>query len=494
MLVNKFSYILKNIPYNSEIRNSLCKMVSRESKNINELTQSIVSGGSTVSVDSKAKQFCISYVNLTSEEKKDLFIHLTKCYGVDHNLVLQMSQAIVNSKDKGECFRMRAEEKLKATLMPSYQELFGRIGRLEKGVKFLVDFRTDLLDLINLLGNSHPNFYQLKSLNTALRDLLSLWFSVGFLQLERVTWDSSCDMLQKISEYEAVHPMRSWTDLKSRVGLYRRCYVFTHSSMPKEPVVVLHTALTNEISSSIQSIVVNQRMHSEGDISLTMNRLEDPKKIAAAIFYSITSTQRGLQGIELGTQLIKRVVQEILIEFPYLTQFSTLSPIPGFKDWLLIEIQKYEKHEQPIENFFTGDELSILEKYLYAENTSSVIPRLKKLINSNNWINDEMLCNILNIPLMRICAHYLYKEKRRGYALNNVANFHLRNGAVLWRLNWKADLSPRGLNNSCGMMVNYRYFLDKVEEFSCLYVEKQEIEASDQFIQLLKPISLSSSL
>ncbi|XP_067140335.1 malonyl-CoA decarboxylase, mitochondrial-like [Centruroides vittatus] len=493
MLGNKFFYFLKNISYNGEIRNHINKMVSREFRNIHDLTKSIVSGASTVSVDAKARQFCMKYVNLSSEEKKDLFIHLTKYYGVDHNLVLQMSQTIVSNKDKGECFRMRAEEKLKTALMPSYQELFSRIGRLEKGVKFLVDLRTDLLDLIALVDNIHPYFYQLKALNATLRDLLSLWFSVGFLQLERVTWDSSCDMLQKISEYEAVHPMRSWTDLKSRVGLYRRCYVFTHSSMPKEPVVVLHTALTNEIASSIQSIVVNQRMHSEGDISLTLNRLEDPKNISAAIFYSITSTQRGLQGIELGTQLIKRVVQEILTEFPHLTQFSTLSPIPGFKTWLMLEIQKYEKQEQTVENFFTNDELSILEKHL-VENTYSVIPRLKKLLSSNSWINDEILSNILHIPLMRICAHYLYKEKRRGYALNNVANFHLRNGAVLWRLNWKADLSPRGLDHSCGMMVNYRYFLDKVEEFSCMYVEKQEIEASDQFIQLLKPISFSSSL
>ena len=59
------------------------------------------------------------------------------------------------------------------------------------------------------------------------------------------------DFLQ-ISEYEAVHPIRNWTDLKRRVGPYRRCFVFTHSSMPREPVVVLHTALTEEISNSIQ--------------------------------------------------------------------------------------------------------------------------------------------------------------------------------------------------------------------------------------------------
>ena len=57
-------------------------------------------------------------------------------------------------------------------------------------------------------------------------------------------------MLQ-VSDYEAVHPIRNWTDLKRRVGPYRRCFVFTHSSMPREPVVVLHTALTSDITKSI---------------------------------------------------------------------------------------------------------------------------------------------------------------------------------------------------------------------------------------------------
>ncbi|CAG2183167.1 unnamed protein product, partial [Oppiella nova] len=90
-------------------------------------------------------------------------------------------------------------------------------------------------------------------LSNHLKDLLSLWFSVGFLNLERITWNSPTSMLQKISEYEAVHPMRSWADLKRRLGPYRRCFVFSHSCLPCEPLVILHVALTPSISSSIQS-------------------------------------------------------------------------------------------------------------------------------------------------------------------------------------------------------------------------------------------------
>lgn len=38
----------------------------------------------------------------------------------------------------------------------------------------------------------------IQQLNVTLRDLLLLWFSVGFLHVERITWQSACDMLQKV--------------------------------------------------------------------------------------------------------------------------------------------------------------------------------------------------------------------------------------------------------------------------------------------------------
>ena len=42
----------------------------------------------------------------------------------------------------------------------------------------------------------------------------------------------------------------------------------------------------------------------------------------------------GLSGIDLGNSLIKTVVQELIKEFPHFKQFVTLSPIPGFRQWL----------------------------------------------------------------------------------------------------------------------------------------------------------------
>uniref|UniRef100_A0A2R5L8B0 Putative malonyl-coa decarboxylase n=1 Tax=Ornithodoros turicata TaxID=34597 RepID=A0A2R5L8B0_9ACAR len=340
--------------------------------------------------------------------------------------------------------------------------------------------RGDILDLLaKSLGNG-SQLHDVRVMNSILRELLSLWFAVGFIKLERITWKSSCEMLQKISEYEAVHPVRNWTDLKRRVGPYRRCYVFTHSCMPGEPIVVLHTALTDTIASSIQKIVTYTPAPTPEN-----QDLEDEKLIKSAIFYSISSTQKGLQGIELGKYLVKSVVREVKAEFPHVEDFSSLSPIPGFKDWLTTEIKKivagngehsrlpnlpalvdalrnYTKEDKPLEEFL-------------------------KLLKTNGWFQIPDLVEQLKDPLLRICASYLYNEKHRGYALNSVANFHLKNGAIIWRLNWLGDVSPRGLSSSCAIMANYRYYMASMEDNRRNYLDDFVVAASDTFLAHLKP-------
>lgn len=428
-------------------------------------------------VENNVKDLVGIYKLLTKPQKESFLKILALDYSVDHERIYKAMNQFKDFKP-GTAVALKAEEQLKSVLNPQYSWLFKYIGRLENGVKFLVDMRTDLLDLLATLKGSE-DFIPLQQLNTTLRELLSLWFSVGFLQLERVTWKSPCEMLQKISEYEAVHPVRSWADLKRRVGNYRRCFVYTHSSMPSEPIVVLHTALSTEIASSMKGIVqAAQRMSIDASAKeplLASGDMEDPNLVSAAIFYSISSTQRGLQGIELGNYLIKRVVRELQAEFPRVDQFSTLSPIPGFKAWLLERIKAYEKDDQA-----SGDVWNpIIEKL-------GSWKEVKKRLYNNTWHQDHNLAITLEPVLMAACAHYLYKEKRRGAALDSVANFHLKNGAVMWRLNWMADMSPRGMTNSCGMMVNYRYFIeDHLDDNSQNYLEKKIINASDQIKQLV---------
>ncbi|XP_067004355.2 malonyl-CoA decarboxylase, mitochondrial [Anabrus simplex] len=435
-------------------------------------------------VESKVKILCSAYRYLLKPHK-DGFLKVLACeHSVDHQMVCKAAKSLVGAQQE-ECDKfqvIKGEERLKNLLTPQYSWLFIHMGRLEKGVKFLVDLRTDVLTLLSELDVKDPSALPLQQLNLTLKEMLSLWFSVGFLNLERVTWKSPCEMLQKISEYEAVHPVRSWTDLKRRVGPYRRCFVYTHSSMPDEPLVVLHTALSDEIASSMKGIVsAASRMSMDTSAFPSMSGdpvVEDPNNIKAAIFYSISSTQKGLQGIELGNYLIKRVVRELQAEFPLVTKFSSLSPIPTFRSWLMDKIKAAEKGQTDI---LLDKEIEDLQAYLKTDNLWA---ELKRLFKTNGWISDIDLIRMMETPLMRLCARYLYLEKRRGYALDSVANFHLRNGAVMWRLNWQANLTPRGLDNSCGIMVNYRYFLEETERNSRAYLEKQHIATSDQIQKL----------
>ncbi|CAL7941269.1 unnamed protein product [Xylocopa violacea] len=425
-------------------------------------------------IENKARTLCIQYYESTKKNKQQILRTLASKYAIQHEAVCTVAKKLVSTESDNERRIISYERNLKSVLTPEYQWLFVIIGRLENGVKFLVDLRTDVLELILETKNTDENVV-IQQLNITLRDLLLLWFSVGFLHLERITWQSACDILQKISGYEAIHPIKNWLDLKQRVGPYRRCYIFTHPSMPREPLVVLHTALCDIIPGSVSGIE-EAKVRILGGPKKEITFLEEDKcKIKSAIFYSITSTQTGLQGIELGNYLIKEVAKKVISEFPMINELSTLSPIPNFRTWLL------EKTKQDVRSIFTNEEYECVQNVL---KTNNVVLGLKNIFNNSLWTRDVEICEVLKKPLLRSCAWYLYREKRRNYALNSVANFHLRNGAVMWRINWLADPSPRGVGNSCGIMVNYRYYLDKCEKNSQSYIENYSINASENIINL----------
>jgi malonyl-CoA decarboxylase len=477
-----------------------------------------------ITSEMKCRNLIVYYNNLPQEQRAGFLCELAKDFGTQKEVVMSVAHSIIAAKDKGEAQLLAASDRLRSTLRPKYKTLFSHLGRSQGGVKFLVDLRAEILNLKQSCTDElNGALYQ--ELNSTLRELLMLWFTVGFLNLERITWSSPCDLVQKVSNYEAVHKIRTWEDIKRRVGTYRRCYIFTHNSMPREPVVVLHTALTNEISSSIHSIIQNSRFKpslSSPDASDTLSDFytkdapspsvpptiptssisftalsspfgeeekEDVSQISCAVFYSITSTQKGLQGIEMGNYLIKTVVRRLQEEFPHLQQFSSLSPIPGFRDWLLSTISLYinmkNAGEEPSVPLLLPEELSQLAPYQQA-GQHSPLDTFRDLIQTHKWYQNQALTHVTSGPLLRLCAHYLYVQKRRSYALNPVANFHLSNGAVLWRINFLADTSPRGLMQSCSLMVNYRYNVESTEVNSRNYLENHQIIASPAVLDLLR--------
>lgn len=176
-----------------------------------------------------------------------------------------------------------------------------------------------------------------------------------------------------------------------------------------------------------------------------------------------------------------------------MAQFSSLSPIPGFSSWLQGLLSQCRKEGRG-SDLLSGQEWKEVEQATDSSPGSPAVDALRKLISTSEWMRSERLSRVLEPALMRLCAWYLYGEKRRGYALNPVANFHLQNGATLWRLNWLGDTSPRGVANSCGIMVNYRYFLNETSKNSALYLQNKVITASDQVLGLVSQFQRNSKL
>nr|XP_002128636.1 malonyl-CoA decarboxylase, mitochondrial [Ciona intestinalis] len=395
--------------------------------------------------DDALVQICDAYFQLELNERAAVLSWLCAKYGVQHNELLETCEILQKCINKRkDATLLLAESRMRLQLEPLYNQIFKLIGRLDNGVKHLVDIRHDV-ETIAKSKAANIDVEQFQNLSNHLKVILSLWFSVGLLQLKRITWETPADILEKVGRNELVHQIRSWLDLKHRLGPDRRCYAFFHSSMQREPLVMLHVALTDTISSDITSIV-----------DYSNKQVKSNEQPTTAIFYSISSTQNGLQGIDFGIHLIRKVVEEISKEFSTVNQFSSLSPIPQFRSWFMTQLKLTAKSKSEHE-LLLPSEVKELSAILNVSN-DSVYNSVWTILQDKAWKIDDNLHKLLKVILVRACAHYLHNVKHRGFAFDPVANFHFRNGAMLWRINYNADPSIKGYEASFGLMVNYRYF------------------------------------
>jgi malonyl-CoA decarboxylase len=328
-----------------------------------------------------------------------------------------------------------AEARLRAAMRSQRLRILTQFNAIPQGVKFLVDLRGDLLRYL-------ADDPLLKPLDGELEARLAAWFDVGFLELRRITWQSPAALLEKLIDYEAVHEIRSWQDMKNRLDSDRRCYAFFHPRMPLEPLIFVEVALVDGLADDVQMLL---------DIHAP---LADVSRATTAIFYSISTTQAGLRGVSFGNFLLKRVVEDLQRDFPKLKRFSTLSPIPGLVGWAA---------RNPAESsaMLVGRD----GKRLAAGGLDGPeSPRVRALLEGKaDWAEDRSLARALREPLLGLAAHYLLNARRDGKPVDPVARFHLGNGARVERLNWMADTSGNGLSQSWGIMVNYLYDPDRIE-------------------------------
>jgi len=336
-----------------------------------------------------------------------------------------------------EAYLKRADQDtliaLSAAAESPRQELLRRVNIAPGGTAMIIKMREEIL--ANL--DSHPHW---RPLEIDLRHLLTSWFNRGFLQFARIDWRTPAVVLEKLFEYEAVHEIRGWDDLRRRLAEDRRCFAFFHPALPDEPIIFVEVALTRGMADKITPLLEPG----------TEDSAKEPPD--TAVFYSINACQDGLTGISFGDLLIKQVVDALSSELPRVKTYCTLSPIPGFRAWL-----ERTGPDSPLESF-AHEERSMLSDPLWAER--------------------EMTRRRMQKPLMQLCARYLAQEKRNGRPIDPVARFHLGNGAAIERINWGADMSEKGLRQAAGMMVNYVYDVDDIVENHEAYVREGKVAVS----------------
>lgn len=364
------------------------------------------------------------------------------------------------SRDDAQRRAVTAVAALRRACTARWELLFELLCGLAGGVKLAVDLRAELLVLLR----AHPH---LRPLDDDLVRVLSRLFPPGLLELRRITWHSPGSLLEKLIEYEAVHEITSWDDLKNRLDDHdRRCYAFIHPGMPDEPLIFVEVALLEEMAADVVTLL---------DVSA-------PKGVghqaSTAIFYSISACQPGLAGVNLGDVLIKEVVADLSRDLPNLSQFATLSPIPGFRRWLDAALAQSER------NVLTGDDRRAIAELTPDGATG---PAALAALLATPWAGDATLSRALREVLVGLCADYLLGEAPVGRSQDRVANFHLTNGAQVERLNWMANPTAAGMRESYGLMVNYRYDLSRIDSNHEQYVAEGKIARSTAIARIATP-------
>ena len=400
----------------------------------------------------RAESFSIWYAGIPQVQKEEIWMLISEYFGPD---VSEVSGArLAYEEALGTAEEGTAEIRLRRSLISPRTRLMQRFAAYSGGMRFLVDLRAQILP--HLKSNK-----RLVALDAELEQLFSTWFDVAFLELRRLSWDSPASLVEKLIQYEAVHDIRSWGDLKNRLDSDRRCYGFFHPSLPNEPLIFVEVALLNEIADSITPLLDEAAAP------------QDIKKSTVAIFYSVSNTQTGLKGVSFGDSLIKRVVQVLRDEFPKLRTFATLSPVPGFRSWAT-------KNMEELISKLDEKECSSLGKAMGLKSKPTAQEFLTACDDVTAWDEKSELRQFLT----RCAATYLGATKAGTSPFDAVARFHLTNGARIERLNWGADPSNKGVKQSFSLMVNYLYDLKRLDKHRKA-LNEGEIPSSPEIQELI---------
>jgi len=437
-----FSEMLQSIADRSRalIRRERREPSRARSAGLVELCEDLLSGRGEASGVALANEILGEYAQMTIGPRIAFFEALATTFGHDRG---RIDAAIAAWREEPSA--ANASE-LHLAAEPRRLELFRRLNLAPGGTAALVHMREQLFDAM-----AHRD--DLGVIDGDFTHLFSSWFNRGFLVLRRIDWSTPAAILEKIIRYEAVHEIRDWDDLRRRIDLPdRRCYAFFHPALVDEPLIFVEVALTREIPTAIAPILSDKR------------ELVDPERATTAVFYSITNCQRGLTGVSFGHFLIKQVVEEVSREMPRIGAFVTLSPAPNFAAWL------------------KGERANAGSLALDEEDRIALAA-----LEAPDWWRRPDVADTVREPLLKAAAWYFLRARNgRGTLVDAVARFHLGNGARLERLDWLADTSERALAQSHGLMVNYLYDLDYIEQNHEAYAQQRAVVAAPAVTRLLR--------
>lgn len=375
-----------------------------------------------------AAQALAAYDVLDDDGKRAFFAHITTTYDADADQVraaFHRWEAARNAGSGGEEELVRLFD----VVEPARQQLLRRMNHAPDATLALVHMRADLRRLMR----RHP---ELRPLDHDFHHLLTSWFNRGFLRMAEVTWDSPAELHRQLLRGEQVHPMADKDELRRRLlPADRRVYAFFHPAIGDVPLIFVEVALVRGLPDSIAPL-------------LDPGPALSPSQADTAALYSINNALDGLAGVSFGSFLIKQVIEQVGEQLPHLTQFATLSPIPGFRRWL------GEQAERDTDLRLLVGDLDALE-----DATGPTAPG--RTTAGLTTADAERLRSRLFAAL----ARYIAVERRDdGRPVDPVARFHLGNGAAAWQLNWPANHTPEAWRQSYGAMINYRYEPDRLEQ------------------------------
>jgi malonyl-CoA decarboxylase len=405
---------------------------ARNLSKANNAVKRLISERGESNAVSMADDVVNNYRKLGKDQHVQFFTFLFEKFNPDADAVMKAAQNYAAEANARNYVR------LQRIVEAPRQELFRRLNRASEGTAAVVQMRRDLLQVLD----KKP---ELTAVDFDMRHLLSSWFNPGFLKMHRVDWKSPAEVLEKLIKHEAVHAIDGWDDLRRRLQPDRRCFAFFHPQLPNEPLIFVEVALLPEIPSVITPLVDKKA-----------DTVDQVNQFKVAAFYSISNCEPGLRGVSMGNFLIKRVAEQLKAEFPGLKTFVTLSPIPGFIDWVsagagFSDAVSAERFKPALR---AARDQALTQLNLDAKSWSERL--------SAGWHPDEASQKEKDALLCLVSMYLgLGSAAREG---NPVAKFHLGNGAKLHQINWAGDLSRKGLRQSAGLMVNYLYDLGNVEE------------------------------